>query len=55
MPVTVLWTTRDWARAIASILEDRKGRPVSEVYPLHTEEGGRCTGNLVHLVFDRAR
>ena len=34
-------------------LEDRKGRPVSEVNALHTysEQGGRCTGSLIHLVF----
>jgi tetratricopeptide (TPR) repeat protein len=48
-------TTRHYyfAQLYFAPLEDPKGRPVSEVYPLRTysEEGGRCTGNLIRLVF----
>jgi tetratricopeptide (TPR) repeat protein len=38
-------------------LEDDKGAPVSEVFPLTTfdEAGGRCTRNLIRLVYVRER
>jgi hypothetical protein len=38
-------------------LEDARGLPISEVYPLQTfaEAGGRCTRNLIRLVYERER
>lgn len=51
-------TTRHYYFAqLYSVPDHAESRPVSGVYPLHTyaEEDGRCTKNLIHLVFDRER